>query len=51
MRVAAPQMSRDYAPELQDLANDAYGLVEKYTKQLGDAGFHVDSVVEHGDIL
>lgn len=47
---AAPQMSRDYAPELQDLAKDAYALVDKYSKQLRAAGFHVDSFVERGEI-
>jgi len=46
----APQMSRDYAPELQELAKDAQALVEKHSKQLRAAGFSVDSVVERGDI-
>jgi len=46
----APQMSRDYAPELQDLAKDAYSLVEKHSQQLRAAGFAVDSVVERGDV-
>lgn len=47
---APPQMSRGYAPELEDLAKDARALVDKYAEQLRAAGFRVDSVVEHGDI-
>ena len=46
----APQMSRDYAPELHDLAKDAYALVDKYSKQLRTEGFSVESFVERGDI-
>jgi len=47
---APPQMSRDYAPELEDLARDAHALVDEYSEQLRALGFRVDSVVERGDI-
>ena len=45
-----PQMSRDYAPELQDLSKDAYALVDRYGERLRGAGFVLDSAVERGDI-
>jgi len=47
---APPQMSRGYAPELEDLVKDARALVEKHTRQLRSQGFLVDSVVERGDV-
>jgi nucleotide-binding universal stress UspA family protein len=47
---APPQMSREYAPELDDLAKDAHALVDKYSAQLRAVGFRVDSVVERGEI-
>ena len=47
---APPQMSREYAPELEDLARDARALVDKYSQQLRGEGFQVDSVVERGDV-
>ena len=45
-----PQMSREYAPELDGLAKDAHALVDKYSRQLRAVGFRVDCVVERGDI-
>lgn len=47
---APPQMSREYAPELEGIARDAHALVDKYSQQLRAVGFEVDSVVERGDI-
>jgi nucleotide-binding universal stress UspA family protein len=47
---APPQMSRGYAPELDDLARDARSLVDKYAQQLRALGFQVDTAVERGDI-
>ena len=47
---ALPQMSRGYAPELEDLAKDARALVDKYARQLRAVGFQVDCVVERGDV-
>jgi universal stress protein A len=47
---APPQMSRGYAPELEGLAKEARGLVDKYAQELRAMGFQVDAVVERGDI-
>jgi nucleotide-binding universal stress UspA family protein len=47
---APPQMSRGYAPELEDLTKEARALGEKYAQKLRGLGFQVDSVVEHGDV-
>lgn len=47
---APPQMSRGYAPELEDLARDARAVVDKHAQELCAQGFQVDCVVERGDI-
>jgi len=47
---APPQMSRGYAPELDDLVKDARALVDKYAQQLRALGFQVDTFVERGGV-
>ena len=47
---APPQMSRGYAPELDDLVKEARALVDKHAQQLRAAGFQVDALVERGDV-
>jgi nucleotide-binding universal stress UspA family protein len=47
---APPQMAAGYAPELDDLKKPAHALVERIAKELGSAGFKVDTAVEIGDI-
>jgi nucleotide-binding universal stress UspA family protein len=47
---APPQMSRGYAPELEQEAAEAHALVEKYTQQFRAAGYTVDAAVESGDV-
>ena len=45
-----PQMSRGYAPELEDQAKQARMLVDKYAQQLRADGYKVDSAIETGDV-
>lgn len=47
---APPQMSRGYAPELEDLAREAQAQVNKCAQQLRAEGFRVDTAVERGDV-
>jgi len=47
---APPQMSRGYAPELEQQGIEAHALVDKYAQQLRAAGYKVDSAVESGDV-
>jgi nucleotide-binding universal stress UspA family protein len=47
---APPQMSRGYAPELENIAKDARALADKFAQQLRAVGFQVDTVVENGDV-
>jgi universal stress protein A len=47
---APPQMSRGYAPELEESVKDARALVDKYAKQLRTEGFQVNFVVERGNV-
>ena len=47
---APPQMSANYAPELEDQGKRAEELVERLAKMLRTAGFQVDTRVEQGDI-
>jgi nucleotide-binding universal stress UspA family protein len=47
---APPQMSRGYAPELEQQGTEAHALVDKYAQQLREAGYKVDSAVESGDV-
>lgn len=47
---ALPQMSRGYAPELEDQAKQARVLVDKYAQQLRADGYKVDSTIETGDV-
>ncbi len=45
-----PQMSRGYAPELEEQAKQARMLVDKYAQQLRADGYKVDPAVETGDV-
>ena len=47
---APPQMSRGYAPELEQQGIQARALIDKYAQQLRAAGYKVDSAVESGDV-
>jgi nucleotide-binding universal stress UspA family protein len=47
---APPQMGAGYVPELEDEKPAAHELVEKVAKELGGAGFKVDTVVAVGDV-
>lgn len=47
---APPQMSRGYAPELEDQAKGARALVDRNAQQLREGGFKVDTLVERGDV-
>lgn len=47
---APPQMAPGYAPELDDQKKPARELVERIAKELGNAGFKVNTAVEVGDI-
>ena len=47
---APPEMSRGYAPELEQQGIQAHALLDKYVQQLRAAGFKVDSAVENGDV-
>jgi nucleotide-binding universal stress UspA family protein len=45
-----PQMSRGYAPEMEELEKEARSYVEDVAKELRIAGFAVDSAVETGEV-
>jgi len=45
-----PQMSTDYAPEVEGLVKQGKELVTRASKKLQDAGFKADTLVEVGDI-
>lgn len=47
---ALPQMSRGYAPELEDQAKQARALVDKYAQKLRADGYTVDAVIESGEV-
>src|SRR5271157_1197419 len=47
---APPQMAAGYAPELEDQGKPARELVERIAKDLGSAGFKVNTAVEIGDV-
>jgi nucleotide-binding universal stress UspA family protein len=47
---APPEMSRGYAPELEQQGIQAHALLDKYVQQLRTAGFKVDSALENGDV-
>lgn len=47
---AVPQMSRGYAPELEERARQAHALVDKHVHKLRADGYQVDSIVETGDV-
>ena len=47
---ALPQMSRGYAPELEQQGVQARALVDKYAQELRSEGYKVDSMVESGDV-
>jgi nucleotide-binding universal stress UspA family protein len=47
---APPQMSRGYAPELEQQGIQARALLDKYAQQLRAEGYKVDSAVESGDV-
>ena len=47
---APPQMAVGYAPELEDQKKPASELVERIAKELGSAGFKVNTAVELGDV-
>jgi universal stress protein A len=47
---APPQMSRGYAPELEEQAKQARMLVDKYVQHLRADGYKVDFAVETGDV-
>jgi nucleotide-binding universal stress UspA family protein len=48
--VPMPEMSADYAPELQDFKGPAHELVERFASDARAAGFKADAVVEIGDV-
>jgi nucleotide-binding universal stress UspA family protein len=45
-----PQMSRRYAPEMEESEKEARSNVEHWGKQLRAAGFAVDATVEIGEV-
>jgi len=45
-----PQMSRGYAPELEDEAKAARALVEKHAARLRAEGYAAEAAVETGDV-
>ncbi len=45
-----PQMSRGYAPEMEELEKEARSYVEDLTKELRIAGFAVDRTVKTGEV-
>lgn len=45
-----PQMSRGYAPEMEELEKEARSKVEHSAKTLRTAGFAVDASVETGEV-
>ena len=47
---APPEMSRGYAPELEQQGIQAHALLDKYVQRLRAAGFKVDSALENGDV-
>jgi len=47
---ALPQMSRGYAPELEEQAKQGRDLVDKCAQRLHVNGYKVDSEVETGDV-
>ncbi|HKM79667.1 MAG TPA: universal stress protein [Candidatus Acidoferrum sp.] len=47
---APPEMSRGYAPELEQQGIQARALIDKYAQQLCAAGYKVDSAIENGDV-
>lgn len=47
---AIPQMSRGYAPELEQQGTQARALVDRYAQQLRAGGYKVDFAVEGGDV-
>jgi len=47
---AVPQMSRNYAPELEQQAKQARALVDNYVQRLRAAGYTAESAVETGDV-
>jgi len=47
---AVPQMSRNYAPELEQQAKQARALVDNYVQPLRAAGYAAESAVETGDV-
>jgi universal stress protein A len=47
---APPQMSRGYAPEMEEQKTQLRALVEKYAQQLRAEGYKVDTAVENGDV-
>lgn len=46
---AIPEMSRTYAPELDDMGREAHALVEKYAEEMRGAGYKTAAEVEMGD--
>jgi universal stress protein A len=48
--VAPPEMTRDYAPELEDEKQPAHALVERIAGQLRRAGFTSQAEVRVGDV-
>ena len=47
---ALPQMSRGYAPELEEQAKEARALVDKYAQKLRAEGYPVEAFVESGEV-
>ena len=47
---ALPQMSRGYAPELEEQAKEARAFVDKYAQKLRADGYTVDALVESGEV-
>jgi universal stress protein A len=45
-----PQMSRGYAPEMEQLGREARSNVDRLGEELRAAGFAVDSTVETGEV-
>ncbi len=45
-----PQMSRGYAPEMEELVKEAGSNLNKLAKKLRNAGFAVDATVEKGEV-
>ena len=46
---APPEMARDFTPEIEGQKKQAEALLDKATKKMASAGFHVDSVTAQGD--